>query len=105
MALKLVLELKMRLDKFFEIYFQEKTKSAVTNPEMMLRLKYCVASLVPGSLMSGFFIRLVLSVHTCHGLLVRLASLRKYDGHSPLFILLAFNCFIFMKAFISPVRT
>lgn len=80
-----------KVDRFFEIDFQEEANSAVTNPEMMLRLKYCVASLVPGSPMSGFFISPVFSIHTCHRLLVRLASPRKYDDHSPVFVLPAFN--------------
>lgn len=91
MAFEAYVGTKNEVDRLFEIYFQEEAKSAVTNPEMMLRLKYCVASLVPGSPMSAFFISLLLSIHTCHGLLVRLASPRKYDGHSPLFVLPAFN--------------
>lgn len=91
MAFEACVGTKNEVYRLFEIYFQEEAKSAVTNLEMMLRLKYCVAPLVAGSPMSGFFISLVLSIHTCHGLLVRLASPRKYDGHSPLFVLPAFN--------------
>lgn len=58
MAFEASVGTKSEVDGFFEIYFLEEAKSAVTKHEMMLRLKYRMASLVPGTQMSGFFITL-----------------------------------------------
>lgn len=46
--------IKNETDRFFEIYFLDEAKSAVTKCETILRLKYHVASLVSGTQMSGF---------------------------------------------------
>ena len=58
MAFEASVGTKSEAARFFEIYFLEEAKSTVTKREMILRLKYCVASLVPGTQMSGFFITL-----------------------------------------------
>lgn len=43
-------------NRFWESYFLQQAKSAVTKLKMTLRLIYCTASLVPGTQMSGFFV-------------------------------------------------
>lgn len=56
MAFEASVGTKNKVDRVFEIYFLEEAESAVTKPEMILRFKYCMASLVPGSQMSAFII-------------------------------------------------
>lgn len=56
MAFEASAGMKNEVDRLFEIYFLEESESAVTKPEMILRFKYCMASLVPGSQMSAFVI-------------------------------------------------
>lgn len=57
-------------DRFWEDYFLEQEKSAAIKPEIVLRLKYCTASLVQVLRCQDYLEALVLSIQTPHELLV-----------------------------------